>query len=344
MTQKKPKKPTSAELREANDSQVQSYFRSYDRFWRLHKLVMLKRLLRDRESIKEEFKEHYGSKWTNDFEQIIYRNVTDGILADAMSEVVMLCEDYFCFLQYIREPELFVKSAISYSAGKVTKLKRDVETPDKAMLRRMFFVPTEKLVETSLSRSNVGTANSELKSIDELLDEVAADHRSIVLFHKNHTYVHGQYKHGLKLALHEQNGPMQKKELDRRKTEFSAPIWYFENREQMTAFDRGGLVVPDISSEALRKHLAYLALTRNMLRLSLTWPIDIDYLIGTARHTVGLISALINNRLSFIENAKSHQLVFELPLPGAALQAKKYTFVLFRDQKKPTIDDYKLPS
>lgn len=342
MTDKKTsiKKPELNELKEANDSQIKSYFASYDRFWRLHKLLLLKRLLRERESIRGDFSEYYGPHWVPDYDQIIYRNITDGILADALSETTMLCEDYFCLLRYIRETRYFVKKAIYYSAGEVTKLPNQVEKPTIEMLRKMFFIPGEKFIESSFARANLATANSELNEVDRLLKEMEANHRSTVLFHRNHSYIQGQYKHGLKLVLHEQSGSMKKEELARRKTEFKGPLWYFENKDQERMLDYGATMIPDFSSQGFRKNFAHLAATRNMLRIGLLRNIDIDYLIAVARNTIGLVSALINNRLSLIDNARGNLLIFELPLPSAALESKRYTILLHTGQTKPRIDDY----
>lgn len=340
----KIRKMTSAELREANDSQVLSYFRSYDRFWRLNKLLLLKRLLSEREGIRGEFAEYYGPNFTPSYDETVYRNVTDGILADAVSETVMLCEDYFVILRYIRETREFVKKAVYYRAGEVTALPPNLEKPNDETLRRMFFVPVGSLIETSLARSSVATANGELRDIDNMLKEMDADHRSIVLFHRGHSYFQGQYKHGLKLALNGLggNGPMKPEELARRKSEFKGPLWYFENRDQSRALESGGLMVPDITNAALRNGLAYLAQTNNMLRLGYLRLADIDYLIATARHIVGLISTMVNNRVQLIQNARENKIVLVMPLPSGSLRSKQYTIVLHTDQRKPTIDDYQL--
>jgi len=46
--------------REANDHQIQLYFTSYDKFWRLNKLLLIKKLLLDRNKLADCFEGFYG--------------------------------------------------------------------------------------------------------------------------------------------------------------------------------------------------------------------------------------------------------------------------------------------
>lgn len=326
----------------ANDRQIAVYLSSYDFYWRLNKLLLIKRALEDRENMPALFEHHYGERYF-DYEQLTYHNVTNGLLADAASELTMLCEDYFGLLKFVREKMFFVKKMVSYSAGKVLQLNKSLAAADEATIRKLFFIPNAQLVEQSFARHNVGTANQSIKSFNRQLSILVDHHRYTIETYRKYSEAHNQYKHGLKLALNGFGGKIDPKALEQKKNELSSSIFIFENKHLREAAKKGGLMVPDIGIPEIRNNLKELSEERNLLRLELVHNVDIEWLIQTAKNIVVLTTILVSNRMEIINNKDHHQLVVALPTEqNKGFTKSSYTFVLHSDQVKPNLDDYQL--
>ncbi|MBX3647945.1 MAG: hypothetical protein KIT42_15020 [Rhodocyclaceae bacterium] len=330
------------EKRVANDHQIRLYFTYYDRFWRLHKLLMLREALRNREHLQSVFREFYGDGYF-DFEKLAYQNITNGILSDAVSETVMYCEDYLSLLKFIREKHFFVKHTVSYTAGIVANIASRLRTISREQAERLFFLPPSEIVQTSFARTNAGTAYSSIQQFSEGIDRLIEKHQTTVRFFEQHRDAHAQYKHGLKLCLNGLGGELADEELQRRKREFSGSVFVLQNKPAKEAARAGGVMIPDISVGPIRKNLAALFEERNLLHLETLYVVDIDGLIQMAKGISQLLNVLVANRIALIDNQSLHKIEADLPSPNVErMTSMHYVFDLFPDQTCPKIEDYQL--
>ncbi len=331
------------ELREANDRQLQIYLGRYDQFWRLHKLYCLRFLLGSREALHGLVKDIYADQKV-DNEQIIYNNITNGILADATSELVMLCEDYFSLLRFIREPLRFVKKAISYSAGSVTNLPKKLREPDAEMLRKIFFIPGDDICTAVFAHHDLGNAHTNMQVLQAQLESLKGLHHSAITFYDKHSDFHIQYKHGLKLALRGLHGSqLPAEEVARRKQELSVPLFAFENKPTNQLGYGSAMMIPDIGFEPIRKNLGLLHEDLNLLHLQFLHDVNINECIELGKKIVLLIQVLIDNRMSLVNNRGTRQLRFILtPEHVGELQCQVYQFDTPLGYVVPTLLDFQI--
>ncbi|HEX8963735.1 MAG TPA: hypothetical protein VF801_12100, partial [Rhodocyclaceae bacterium] len=300
------------EKRVANDHQIKLYFTYYDRFWRLHKLLTLRETLRNRDQLQTAFREFYGDGYF-DFETLAYLNVTNGLLADAVSEAVMYCEDYLSLLKFVREKLYFVKNTVSYQAGIVTNIASRLRTVSREQAERLFFLPPLEMVQVCFARANAGTAYSSVQGFTEGVNRLIDLHQATVRFYEQHRDAHTQYKHGLKLCLAGLGGKPGDDELQRRRREFSGSVFMLQNKLAKEAAKRGGIIIPDISCDPIRKNVETLFNERNLLHLEAVYAVDIDGLIEMAKGVSHLMNALIRNRIAMIDNQHLHKMEVNLP-------------------------------
>ncbi|MCX5542589.1 hypothetical protein M3A49_24335 [Paraburkholderia sp. CNPSo 3076] len=340
---KKTAKSTAAEseLRAANDHQLQIYLSRYDRFWRLHKLFSLRFLLTNREALRAVVQEIYAGEKVDD-EQLVYNNVTNGILADATSELVMLCEDYFSLLRFLREPLRFVKKAIAYSAGSVTTLSKSLREPNAGALRKLFFLPSADVCGSFFANHDLSTAHTNALTLDAQVQSLKSLHHDAIAFYDKHSDFHVQYKHGLKLALHGLHGVLPEAEIGRRKQELSAPLFAFENKPVSQLGYGSSMFLPNIKFEPLTKHLGALHEDLNLLHIQFLDNVDIDQCIGLGKKIVQLLNVLIENRLSLVTNNGTRRLRFILPVESALMQCQVYEFDAPLGHSVPALADFQL--
>ncbi|WP_033535871.1 hypothetical protein [Caballeronia zhejiangensis] len=344
MSKKKSKsnlpKASLKDLYSANDHQLQIYFERYDRFWRLNKLVLLRHLLGEREQLRHVYKDFYHWDSIED-EQVVYGNITNGILADAVSELVMLCEDYFSILRFIREPLFFVKKALSYSAGAVTNLPLWLSTPNDSTLRRMFFVPSEEITTAHYAYKDVSTAHAATIELEEHLECLKGLHKESVDFFKKHSDFHIQYKHGLKLALSGLHGSIPDDEVARRKLSYSAPLFAFENKPVGQLGYGAAMMILGIQFDPLRSNLSTLIKDLNLLHIQFLDAVDIDNCINLAKKLVQLIHALIANRIELIRHAGTDRIEFLIPTEKSNnLSLGKFSVNVPLGYSSPLVTDY----
>lgn len=329
------------EKKAANDHQIKLYFTYYDRFWRLHKLISLRETLKDRERLQSVYRDFYGEGYF-EYEHLAYQNITNGILADALSETVMYCEDYLSLLKFIREKLFFVKHTVSYSAGIVSNIASKLRAINHSQASRLFLLPSKDIIQISFARNNAGTAHSAIKTFSDGIDRLITIHESTIRFFERHRDHHIQYKHGLKLCLNGLGGKLADDEFMRRKQEYSGTVFVLQNKLAQEAYKSGGIMIPDISHSHIRNNLTTMFAERNLLHLE-ALDINIDHLIETAKGISRMLNIIVANRISLIDHASSKRIVVNLPGQNSErLTSFSYTFDLFADQKLPTIDDYQL--
>ncbi|AJE98969.1 hypothetical protein [Pandoraea apista] len=330
------------ERRIANDHQIQLYFTYYDRFWRLHKLLTLREILRERERLKGVLQDSYGEGYF-DYDTVTYQNVTNGILADAMSEVVMYCEDYLGLLKFIREKLYFVKHTVSYSAGSVVKIASRLRRLSREQTECLFFLPPISSVEVSFARQDVGAARSLIRQYSDGVERLISKHESAVRFYERHRDAHSQYKHGLKLCLNGLGGKLSEVELQRRRSETSGSVFILQNKTAMGAAGAGGIMLPDISVDAIRRNIPTLFDDRNLLHLETLYSVDIDELISIGKDICQLLNALVRNRVALIENEGLDRIEVVLPTANSdRMTSMQYVLSLYPGQTRLNIDDYQM--
>ncbi|MEX3923082.1 hypothetical protein AB4Y36_03535 [Paraburkholderia sp. BR10936] len=330
------------EQRQANDHQLKIYFQKYDRFWRLHKLISLRHLLLNRDEVGASIRLAYEGNGAVD-EQYVYGNLTNGILADATSELAMLCEDYFGLLRFTREPFFFVKKTISYSAGRITTLPKSLSDPTDESLHKLFFIPTSDITTAIFANADLATANASVEMLREQIGFLQRSHRIAVDFYQKHKDFHVQYKHGLKLALYGLHGSIPPEEVERRKKELSAPLFSFENKPVDQLGSGSAMFIPDIRFAPVRNNIGRLHKDLDLLHIQFLYDIDINELIAIAKRIVKLNNILISNRMSLIENEHRDRLRFLiLESDSDVLQSHAYEFDIPPGYQKPTIFNYQI--
>jgi hypothetical protein len=112
------------EQREANDSQLLTFFRGYDSTWRVSKILMIRSLLRDRENVHADLQ---AAGLQNVDEAHVYGPLTNDLLFSAAAELMMLVEDLLALIKFIRSRVSFADSLAHYSAGTVTTLPKKLK-------------------------------------------------------------------------------------------------------------------------------------------------------------------------------------------------------------------------
>lgn len=327
----------------ANDQQIKTYFRAYDRFWRLSKLLSLKELLKDRNRFLDVYRRAYPSAFFADYGMYVYQNMTNGILADALSELVMYCEDYLSLLKFIRDKEQFIKHTVNYKAGFVDNVASKLRIVNRRQIETLFFLPPMRLVEVCFARDNAGAARSKIQEYDERVGLLAALHMMVINFYFEHKDAHNQYKHGLKIGIGSLGGALNSEELSRRQRESSGSFFVFQNRPAESLTAKQALLIPDISHESVRNNLVSLMNDRNLLHLESVHQIDIENLIPVGESVAALLSFLVANRINNMGNADTRALRISLPLGAAEpLKGIFYDFILKPGDALPTIDDYQM--
>lgn len=330
------------ERRIANDHQIRLYFTYYDRFWRLHKLLALREFLRERERLKAVFQNSYGEGYF-DYETVIYQNVTNGILADAMSEVVMYCEDYLGLLKFIREKLYFVKRTVSYSAGSVVNIAGRLRTLSREQTECLFFLPPVATVEVSFARQDASTAHSLIQQYSQGVERIISKHESAVRFYERYRDAHSQYKHGLKLCLNGLGGKLREEELQRRRSETSGSVFILQNKMPMEAAGAGGVMLPDISVDAIQQNIRTLFDDRNLLHLETLYSVDIDELISIGKDICQLLNTVVQNRIALIDNEGRDQIEVVLPTANAdRMTSMRYVLSLYTGQARLNIDEFQM--
>ncbi len=319
--------------REANDHHIQIYFTAYDRFWRLNKLLLIKKLLLDRNEMTDYFEGFYGKGYF-EYEKHIYENVTNGLLADAVSEAVMLCEDYFGILKFIRDRYDFIKRIVNYKAGSVTAIADKLKIVDNEKLRMLFFIPNQEFVQNSFLQDN-----SDINLFNSRLEMLLSGHNEAVSFYHSKVDAYNSYKHGLKLCLNGLGQDLNPETLNERKASLSGNVFKFDNKPKPT----NGLMIPGMGNRAIRNNAAELLEDRNLLHLGLLYGVHIDQLIEIGRNILIAINILVDNRIALINSAGKSTIEVCLPSGNTERLTKvSYQFKDFSGNPIPTIEDYQV--
>lgn len=342
----KKKRLSVDERKTINDHQLASYFSSYDHFWRLNKLVFLRKLLEERESLKATYENFYGDGYF-DYEDFLYQNLTNGILADAVSETVMYCEDYLSLLKFIREEQYFIKRTVSYSAGIVKNIASRLRSLTQDQVRILFFLPPKEITDANFEHTKQKFENDSQEVYSAGINRIIDYHGSIIRFFNRYQDTYNQYKHGLKICLKGVAGKLNNEAIQERKKELSAPLFILQNRSIKEAYSKGGIVIPNISPDVIRENISDMFEERNMLHFELLDNININYLIQIGVCISQLLRPLIANRFALIECCRTdnNYRKWQPTLPSKntrRITQLEFAFYVPTDRKMPSIADYQV--
>lgn len=335
----------SAERRAANDSQLGVFFAGYEYTWRLTKLLLLKALLEDRSKLNPILKAYYG---TDDFsnDAYVYGPVTNGLIFSGLSELLMYCEDLFALLKFIREPEYFVRSIVSYSAGTVTNLAKKLETAQPALILKAFMIPERQHLEAILAAGPTPSeqAASILSLHDQDSETICAFVKDVTSAFKRFEFYYNQYKHGLTVAIKPFGGPLNSTAIATRKAHLRGLPVSYDNDTIGAAFGKGKLsggavVIPGLCKET-QPHLKELMEERNLLRYHMRDEISIDELIGLGNRVAVLLVCLIKNRWDFITPMTPGSNTFWLPFDRDAKNLSTRQICITPSGKPRSLADY----
>lgn len=170
--------------------QIEKFFSSYFPNWRLHQILTIEKLLKERfnfySSIILETKQH--DDLTGDF--TIAQEITNGLLFDAISNCVQYIEDLFALLKAGVNKDFFIKNIITYKAGQIDNfIKQNFN--EKEICGLFYFPYFKKEFSNKEFHATYIDSISRFRSwIKEIKD-----------FHFKHQFFYTQYKHGLTIAL-----------------------------------------------------------------------------------------------------------------------------------------------
>jgi hypothetical protein len=331
------------ELRVANDHQLKIFFNSYDQYWRLTKLISIKFALERRDELPKYFEAYYGSNF-RDFTQLTYKNFTNGILSSALSECIMLAEDYFSLLKYIRDPYHFVRHMVNYSAGGVTDFGLRLGDVSDDKFRKLYMIPWSK---NEFQKSNLSLSKESLNQAFEYFEKgivrIRKNNDEIVKFYKTHSKYHGQYKHGLKLCLNGFGSDISADEIETRKKSLGGSLWGFDSvLKGKKVADTGGILIPDFSKPEIMMNTKRLIEDNNFLHITFKEEINIEDLIRFSKTVLENVNCLRDNRISIIDEPEN---IIRLHFPDTEqekIDSITLTFTLGEGTSRPTIEEYQV--
>lgn len=321
-------------MSDVNDAAVRNYLNGWYPSWRWAQIMSYRKMLRDREMLAAELNEAWGAPWVGP--QELYGPLTNGVIAAAVHEMAMQCEDLMALLTHIREQSNFAQNMLSYDAGKVTNLAKKFEKASVDDLRDMYMVP---------SRSMINSAHPDFdEDTTEMQDGLARLHETTqrgMRWYLEHERFHLQYKHGLKTPL-QPFGVLPDSTIESRRESSSGPLFAFTNKRLSEGKDSGALggvlMFPDPGNSAKGK-LPELLQNRGLLRIELT-PVEVnlDDLVALSRDVLALEFVLVQNRMTLLEGVDDEG-VQKFVLPGA--DSSKEVGIELRPKEPICVSDFR---
>lgn len=335
---------TPDELAAANEHQVITFFTSWRPEWRLVKLIGLRRLLRERSAWRDDASEDVMIGDLDD--SYVYGAMTSGLLAGAVSEVVMSCEDLLALLRALREEHHFARRIINYDAGRIRRTADVLGGFAEDQVAAVFLVPPMSSVDAGFNHPDApqrDTAAARQRVVDarQRLREMVA---SVCHWYGRYEFFHNRYKHGLSLALQPFGGALPPTTVASRRASLSGSVIAYDNDPITDKLVRGqlkwaSLTVPNMAP-AISPHLKALANDRNLLRYVLGRDMDLGALIETARDVLDLSLIARANRLAFANRTEEDGHTFELP---AADRGPRLHITVSPSSLTPELGDYRTP-
>ena len=290
--------------RTANDRMFQNFVACYDPGWRLTKLLALQVILEQRGLLQAKLAEvHLDPEMSG--EAYVYGPASNGLIFSAIAETAMACEDFFALINGIREPQYFVRSTVSYSAGSVKNLiKRIHRAKDEAILKALL-LPAPAQLELLLESSDqdVNERDAVLERYSRYCALAVKMVREAARAFERFETPYNQYKHGLTVALRPFGNLPGDAHVRELKTKLGGQVVFYDNDRIEDAFSKGNLQggVAFFMDADSHPYLLELIKERNHLRYANVSFIEIAELVGTVQALSTLSVCLIRNRLALIE-------------------------------------------
>lgn len=307
---------TQKELETANEHQLLTFASGYDLNWRLTKLHLLTDLLRRRSEIPTLIQSPLEGIVKLD-EQYLYGPMTNGILFDAVSELIMYSEDLFAFLRAAHSKTHFVQKLITYKAGQVTNLADHLLRLNQDEVAKLFFLPRRSWLAANAGSSS--PSPDEVKQFTEAYDEAisrfVSDLQSVVSTFKVLGEFYLQYKHGLTVALRVLGNPLDDEEINRRKQSDDGFLCVYENDNLAGTVKRKRAVIPNLAPE-IQPYLNELLADRNLLKHF--FPLDslgLSRIIEDAGKVYRLLYCSVRNRIERLQPFRENLFTSFVPSP-----------------------------
>lgn len=295
---------TSDIRRKANDAMLQDFFKSYDPFWRLTKLLSIKTVLENRELLKTQLEQFHQSDPNFSGDGYVFGPATNGLVFSAVSELVMGCEDFFLLFKGIRETQFFIRNTVTYSAGTVTSLIPGVSKFDDAKILKSLMIPPLAYVQNLLEAANLSEIDQAdaLGKYESACAVAIAYVRDVAGAYERFQTLYNQYKHGLTVGLRPFGNEPNDEMIEELKNNLGGNLVFYDNNSIEVAFKKGDLQggVAFYMDPATQPYIMELIEERNFLRSAFANFVEIAELIEVARKLAVLSMCIIENRLDFI--------------------------------------------
>ena len=174
--------------------QVQRFFASYYSNWRLHQILTLEKLYKEKFDFYQDIIEITKQPDDPDGSATIAQEISHGLFFEAISHSIQYIEDLFAIVKAGENIDYFIKGIITYDAGKISNFIK--QKLNREQLCKAFHFPyyTEDFPDA--------VTNEVYKSAIERLYTLITEFKQ---FHKDYQFFYTQYKHGLTVALRPYN-------------------------------------------------------------------------------------------------------------------------------------------
>lgn len=310
---------TPEELYQANNEQMNFFFRGYEFTWRLTKILSFRMLLENRDELARYLRLYYNHKFDLD-DNYIDGPITNGLIYSALVELAMHIEDLLALIKFIRRTDDFAKKITWYRASELTgnfieALKRDLENNTDKVLSR-FLIPNHTYVKAYISQSvcsNVELPNLQYYEFG-ISNVFSYMHNAINAYEKIKS-PYEQYKHGLKIRLRDIQSSPEKRDYHRET--ISGDVLSLHNDPWEESLKNGriqpGVIFP-MHGLTVTQHFEELIAGKNLFQYDQLISLPIDYLVEIAQKVMDLIFCIVKNRMDYFSTHKPGYRTVYLPL------------------------------
>lgn len=249
--------------------QVQRFFASYYSNWRLHQILTLEKLYKERFDFYKDIIQTTKQSDDPDGSATIAQEVGNGLLFEAISHCIQYIEDLFAIVKAGENVDFFIKGIITYDAGKISNFIK--QKFNREQLCKAFHFPFY-----SEDFPDKGTNEVYKSAIERLFNLISVFKQ----FHKQYQFFYTQYKHGLTIALRPY-GLYDNEKIEKSKTgEFDPYLAAFDNLGAEKLKDKqerfNNMLFMPCFTESVRENLPELMREDNLIRYVFP-PEDTDF-------------------------------------------------------------------
>ena len=249
--------------------QVQRFFASYYSNWRLHQILTLEKLYRERFDFYKDIIQTTKQSDDSDGSATIAQEIGNGLLFEAISHCIQYIEDLFAIVKAGENVDFFIKGIITYDAGKISNFIK--QKFNREQLCKAFHFPyyAEDFPDK--------VTNELYKSAIERLFNLVSEFKE---FHKQYQFFYTQYKHGLTIALRPY-GLYNNEQIEKsKKGEFDPYLAAFDNLGAEKLKDKqerfNNMLFMPCFTESVRENITELMREDNLIRYVFP-PTDTDF-------------------------------------------------------------------